>query len=160
MVAKKLFGVCVHLFYTRHKKQIYTNFLGLIYVFAHLVENENFPKETLRFAIMHERFHQIQQRLILLVLLALALLIIYLILINQYLIATIIFIIFIILWASIIVLLSILGRKLEVLADLHAVKILGKEESKKAILDLYKRGIIVEDKKHGNIDYRIAELDR
>ena len=154
MVTREFFGAKVHLFFKIHKKQIYTDFLGRIYVFAYLTRNKNLSKETLKFAILHEQFHQKHQRFVLTIPLSITIL---LILIKSYL-AAIIF--SLVLWLFVILILHILMFKLEELADLYAAKILGKDASKKAILDLYKRRIIVEDKVHGTIRDRIARLDR
>lgn len=157
MVTRKFFGVKVHLFFKIHKKQIYTDFLGRIYVFAHLTRNKNLSKETLKFAIMHEQSHQKHQRFVLTILSLILSITILLILIKSYLAAELFLLVS---WLFVILILHILKFKLEELADLHAAKILGKDASRKAILDLYGRGVIVEDKVHGNLRDRIARLNR
>ena len=157
MVTRKFFGVNVHIFFKVHKRQIYTNFLGRIYVFEYLIQNKNLSKETLKFAIMHEQFHQKHQRFVLTTLLSILSITMLLILIKLYLAAELFLLVS---WPSVILILHILKSKLEGLADLHAARILGKDASRKAILDLYKYRVIGEDKVHGNIRDRIARVGR
>lgn len=106
---------------------------------------------------MHEQSHQKHQRFVLTILSSILSITILLILIKSYLAAELFLLVS---WLFVILILHILKFKLEELADLHTAKILGKDASRKAILDLYRRGVIVEDKVHGNLRDRIARLNR
>ena len=160
MPTKKIFGLNVKLIKKpRQGRHIFTTFYGSVCIVESTINILTNP--TLEFAIKHEEYHKRTNKKFIsgcLLSVFIVFLIIYTQISNITLVSRLCLLLIVSLLLAFLLFLAS-SRIMEKKADKYAVKKLNKKIAKAAILELYEKGIIKEDRSHGSINSRLSYID-